>query len=493
VPADVYSTLAYAVRAKAVLKYQGELCVSLVGIAVVPAAYAALVGDWGFAFRAALPAVALAGAGLVLSRLRGPRELQSNEALVVISLGYMVTALLMTWPLAGDGVPALDAFFHAVSAITTTGLSTLDSVESRSPAFLFTQAWMQWYGGLVIVVLAVFLVGPGTAAKRLAAGEVDDTGFLSGTRARASYALMVYTALTAGGVLLLWLMGAELPEAALHALSAVSTGGFSSHDDSLQGLNGWPLQACVMILAVAGAISFARYQGILRRGRGEGRTGQGFWDTEIFALLTAFVLVAVLVGLSLGIAGAMSWGDILLSAPLLAVSAQTTAGFSPVEVASLDAGSKAVLILSMLVGGDVGSTAGGIKIFRLLLILRLVQLALLRPALPSHAVVRPELNGRPLEEADIQGAVGVVALYLLVVLVSWLAFVAYGYPAIDALFEVVSASGTVGLSTGLAGPDLPGVLKGVLCLDMWMGRLEVLAVLILFHPRSWLGRRAEIR
>lgn len=145
----------------------------------------------------------------------------------------------------------------------------------------------------------------------------------------------------------------------------------------------------------------------------------------------------------------------------------------------------------MFIGGVLGSTAGGIKLIRLLLISRLVQLVLLRPALPSHAVAHPGRQSMALDERDTQNALGIIALFAGVVLDSWLIFVAHGHAPLDSLFEVVSASATVGLSTGLTAPGLEPMLKGVLCLDMWMGRLEILAVLMLFHPRTWFGRRIE--
>jgi trk system potassium uptake protein TrkH len=174
---------------------------------------------------------------------------------------------------------------------------------------------------------------------------------------------------------------------------------------------------------------------------------------------------------------------------LLAVSAQSTAGFSTLRLAALDDLPKAVLILSMWVGGSVGSTAGGAKLFRLLILARLVQLVARRAALPEHAVVEGRLGGRVVGDAEFVRAMLVMALFLGVVAISWLAFLAYAYPPLDALFEVVSASATAGLSVGVTGPGLPTPLKLLLCADMLAGRLEVMAILILFYPPNWVGRR----
>ena len=179
-------------------------------------------------------------------------------------------------------------------------------------------------------------------------------------------------------------------------------------------------------------------------------------------------------------------------APLIAVSAQTTTGFSTLDVGALDSGSKLVLAASMFVGGDAGSTAGGIKIGRVLVLLALVRLVILRTRMPAHAVVEPRISGRRLDSPEVYAALAVVCLHVMVIGTSWLIFVAAGYDPMNALFEVASAVGTVGLSTGIANPDLAPGLKVLLTADMMMGRLEVVAFILLLYPPTWLGRRAEV-
>ncbi|WP_240761491.1 potassium transporter TrkG [Nitrosococcus wardiae] len=178
---------------------------------------------------------------------------------------------------------------------------------------------------------------------------------------------------------------------------------------------------------------------------------------------------------------------------LLGFSALTTAGFSNLEVADLDPASKLLLMGMMSVGGGIGSTAGGIKILRLLIFLRLVQLLIQRTALPPQAVHKPRLAGRILQEEEIQQILLLIMLFGLVVVFSWLGFVLLGEPSLNALFEVVSATGTVGLSTGITGPGLHPFLKLLLCIDMLLGRLEIIALLVLCYPRTWIGRRTQSR
>ena len=155
----------------------------------------------------------------------------------------------------------------------------------------------------------------------------------------------------------------------------------------------------------------------------------------------------------------------------------------------LDAGSKLVLIFSMLVGGGAGSTAGGFKLLRLLIAASVFRLILLRTCLPKHAVIEPRLAGRRLQDEEIHAALLLIVLFVAVVALSWLPFVAMGYGPLDSLFEVVSATGTVGLSVGLTSATLPPLLKGILCIDMLMGRLEIMAWLVMLYPGTWFGRR----
>jgi trk system potassium uptake protein TrkH len=147
-------------------------------------------------------------------------------------------------------------------------------------------------------------------------------------------------------------------------------------------------------------------------------------------------------------------------------------------------------MVSMLIGGGSGSTAGGIKLLRLLIIVKLLQHFLRRAAMPPHAVTQPQLSGQVLERTEIEQATLIGALFVITIGLSWLAFVAFGYAPLDALFEVTSAIGTVGLSTGITGAELEWPLRVVLCVDMLLGRLEAVTLLVILYPATWMGKRA---
>jgi trk system potassium uptake protein TrkH len=161
----------------------------------------------------------------------------------------------------------------------------------------------------------------------------------------------------------------------------------------------------------------------------------------------------------------------------------------PVE--QMGPSSKLVLIGSMLIGGGVGSTTGGIKILRLLILLRLLQIAVRRTCMPSHAVLDPRLGGHRLERPEIEHALLIILVFIGLVFLSWFPFLAMGHDALSSLFDVVSATATVGLSAGVTAPDLAPLLKAVLCMDMLLGRLEVISLLVVLYPAAWRGKTRE--
>jgi trk system potassium uptake protein TrkH len=222
------------------------------------------------------------------------------------------------------------------------------------------------------------------------------------------------------------------------------------------------------------------------------------WRQGLHILVTDVELRALFLGCLL-VGGLLSGINWLQGTPapwyhgfMMGISAQTTTGFTTQTVATMEPGSKLIMIISMLVGGSVGSSAGGIKLLRLLILLRLLQLMLRRTGLTPHAVLEPMLGGQRLENDDLIRALQVILLFAILVIVSWLPFVVMGYDPLDALFEVASACGTVGLSSGITRPGLEAGLKGVLCFDMLAGRLEVIALLLVMYPRNWIGRREEL-
>ncbi|HSO84342.1 potassium transporter TrkG, partial [Thiocapsa sp.] len=302
------------VRPAMVLHHLGQIALILAVLFSVPLAFAAATGDWELARRillaALLPALALGAC----ARIRpSDRPLQANEALVISALTFIVAAALMTYPLTAEGLSPLDAWFESVSGVTTTGLSLVPDPELRSDAFLFTRAWMQWFGGLGIVVLSLALAfGRTEDMRRLADAGADEESLAEGTRIHARRAFTIYVLLTVAGLLLV--LPTDLPpfDALIHTLAAISTGGFGGVSDSLAGF-GRGAHFALFAVSLLGALPLFLYYRAWRSGPVSLRS-----DPELRALIIAVALVAVL----LWWLGGLSPADALLQAG----SAQTTTG-----------------------------------------------------------------------------------------------------------------------------------------------------------------------
>lgn len=481
------SILTYAVRPRVVLKYIGQLGLMLSLLTAVPLLVAMLEGDISQAVRYAILCFFLLISGFFLARLPAPARMQGNEALTITALAFLLSPLLMSWPMMAAGISFPDALFEAISGVTTTGLSTVGSIENRSATFLFARAWMQWYGGLGIVVLSVgILMGHHIAARRLIEPVESGETFVSTARTHAQRTLVVYLFLTVLGFAIVWPYSRNGFTTLLHVFAAVSTGGYSSFDNSLAGMR-MSSAIAVMVVSFLGAISMPLYWRSLDKGFIRGlRTF--FKDVEFRMLFITCLLVG---GILSGLAWLHNENAPWFQGMLMGISAQTTTGFSIMPVSDMDPVSKVVMIISMLVGGSVGSSAGGFKLLRLLIFLRMLHLFIRQSAMPPHAIAEPFIGGQKLNSDDMLRAMQLILLFVSIVVLSWIPFVLMGYDPLDALFEVASACGTVGLSTGITRPDLELLLKSILCFDMLAGRLEVIALLVILYPRNWIGRREE--
>ena len=480
----VFGPLHFAVRPRVVARYLGQMLVVVAGLTSVPLCVALASGQYSIAVRYGVVMALLGGLGALGARLRCTDVMQANEALVTSASVFVVSGLAMAYPIAGYGVAPLDAIFEAISGVTTTGLSTSGGLEGRPPTFLFGRAWLQWIGGLGVVVLALAFVLPsGVAARRLGFDDRESAGYVGGTRANARRILFVYGSLTAAGIALCWLSGMSGFDALVHTFAAVSTGGFAAEEGSLAAYG--PLQrSVVLLLCLFGALPFLAFAGA------RGSLRRLIRESRIAPLLVLTTVTAGVVALSLqGTHPHFEPATSLGQGAWMAVSAQTTAGFSTLDLGTVAPSGQLALIASMVVGGEVGSTAGGLKLLRFLVLARLVGSRVLRASLAPNAVQPLRLGGTRLDAREIEGAAALALAYGVMLVLSWLAFLAYGHPPMDALFDVASALGTVGLSSGLTGPDLEPALKVVLCFDMLLGRVEIFALLVLLFPGTWLGRR----
>ena len=419
----------------------------------------------------------LSVAGLALGhwgRSRLSREMHLREAFVVTALAYPLFALvgaIAFLPVA----TFIDGFFESMSGFTTTGLTVLDS-EGLPRSLRFFRAYMQWIGGAGIVVLSVAVwraVRPAGFRFRMYSSATEGERVAGSVQASARQLVAIYGLLTAVVCVALVIAGMPVEDAVLHGLATISTGGFSPHGASIGYYASNPAVLTVTMIGMfLGATSFSNYQRLVRRSQGDRRPH----DPQAYALIGVVLLGAwLLFALEGG-----PWHAVFDT-----VSAVTTTGFSLDETAEWSPTRKLFTTLWMIVGGSSGSTAGGLKLMRFIVLFKLVQWTFRRSLLPPEAQVPLKYAGSAIEAEPLRHLLGFIVVYLLMLLAVGSVLTLAGFAPQDAFFESASAIGTVGLSSGITDASLPGWIKLLLSLEMWAGRLEVLPVLVLMYPGTW--------
>lgn len=476
--------LCFAIRPLVVCKCIGQLCLISFCLSFVPFLVSLFTKEFIVSTRYLYVLSFFALISIFSFVIPKQSEMQKNETYTVISIVFLMTSFIITIPFMAADLSFIDAWFESVSAITTTGLSTISNIENKPTTFLFSRAWMQWYGGLGIILLGLGLaMQPSSIAKQFLPTTIQQE-LVGGSRHYARQVFICYVSLTFLCIVFLSILGASFFDAIVLTLASVSTGGFAPYRDSLIHFS-FPLQLCIIIFSVLGACPLHYYWAFNRE-----NLKQIIQDIQPKSLLLFGFLSGVILLIALTIQNHIAFAQSLKVSFLNIFSAQSTTGFSTIDMKSLSAAGKITIIFTMFIGGSALSTAGGLKIIRFLILLKTFQLVFFRTALPQRAYLPYRLNNKEIEFDDLISVVVISSLFVTAIFISWFIFVSSGFDPLDSLFEVVSALGTVGLSTGLSSIDLPTHLKIVLSIDMLLGRLELVTLLSLLYFRTYIGRRS---
>ena len=245
-------SLSYAIRPKVIAKYFGQLLMVQAVLVLAPIMVAFAYGEYHIALRYIVIFFVILLLSLPTIRLQTPEHIQTNEALVLVALAFVASPLLMLYPMSSAGLSILDTLFEAISAVTTTGLTTIANIENKPQTFLFARAWMQWYGGLGIVVFSVALLMRHQLAARRLTESVGSNDLVTTARTYARRMLIVYLAITLAGFILLFTLTGDGFIALTHTFTSVSTGGFSTYSNSLAGFENLAAAYAIIGLAVLG-------------------------------------------------------------------------------------------------------------------------------------------------------------------------------------------------------------------------------------------------
>jgi trk system potassium uptake protein TrkH len=430
-------------------------------------------------------------AGLALfASCKSRKDLSVREGFAIVTFGWTFYALFGALPFLFSGaIPSpLDAVFETMSGFTTTGSTILTDIEILPESVLLWRALTHWLGGMGIIVLSLAIlpmlgVGgmqlfkaevPGPTADRLKPRIQDTAKLLWG----------VYVLLTAAETVLLMFGGMNFYEALCHSFATLATGGFSTRNASVGAFNSPYIEWVIILFMLLAGVNFSLHYHALR-----GRV-RGYFRNEEFRTYLVLVLAAtgLIVLLNQGRVYD-SFLDNLRYSAFQASSILTTTGFGTADFEIWPVLAQYLLVLLMFTGGCAGSTGGGMKVARILLLFKHAQVQLYRLIHP-RAVRLVKLGDIPVDREVMQAILGFFALFMGVFVVASCLLAASGMDLVSSGAAVIATLSNIGPGLGSVGPadnfaQVPAFGKTVLIACMLMGRLELFTVLVLFFPSFW--------
>ena len=451
---------------------------------LVPALAALIYREWRplHGFLATAGGTAVLGAALRLIPVKR-RSINANEGLVTVALCWILVCVGGAVPfcLSGEVPSALDAFFESVSGFTTTGASILTEVESLSRSILFWRSFTHWIGGmgiLVFVMTVMPLAGGGNLY--LLRGESPGPGvtkMVPQAKDNAKWLYVIYFALTAAEVLILLLCGNPLFDALTLSFGTTGTGGFAIRNTSLADYSG-TTQVVITVFMALSAVNFNAYFLLLVK-----HERNFLKNEEIRTYFIILVAAALLITANI----APLYDNILVSfkhAAFQVSSIMTTTGYVSTDYGLWPQFSQNILVILMCVGACVGSTGGGLKVERLLVLLK-ASFNQLREAVSPGRVTVVRINGRTLTEPYVRSILGYFVLYVLILVASLFVVSLDGMDFTSNLTGVVATLNNIGPGLNAVGATgnfagYNALSKVVFIFDMLIGRLEIIPMLLLF-------------
>lgn len=474
----------------------GRMLLALAAAMLLPAAADALTGDpdWRAFLIGSGITFACAAALTQATRCRLSGGLTLRQAFLLTPVAWTTIALFGALPLYISDYAQLrdsftNAFFESVSGLTTTGATVIVGLDDAPKGILLWRALLQWLGGIGIIGVAIsILPALGVGGMQLFRTESSDRSEKVMPRVReiATGIVLIYVALTVACGLAYWLVAMTPFEALAHALTTVSTAGFSTSDISIARWDSAALHWIATLFMLSGAVPFVLYLRLVQGQRDALR------DSQVWFLVGLLAAVIVAVAALLTLAGKHSAADALRLAAFNVVSVVTTTGYATADYTLWGNLMIGLFFGLMFVGGCTGSTSGGMKIFRFQVMIRMLQSQFLRLLYPRGVFPRI-YAGRLLPDEVIGSVVVFFSLYFICYSALTVAMMAFDLDFLTSASAAVAALSNVGPGLGpIIGPagnfaTLPDASKWLLCFGMLLGRLELFTVLILFFPQFWRG------
>ena len=419
-------------------------------------------------------------------------ELKLRDGFLVVALFWGVLGLAGALPFYLTEEPHLsltDAAFESISGLTTTGATVIIGLDELPPAILYYRQQLQWLGGMGIIVLAVAIlpilgIGGMQLYRAETPGPIKDNKLTPRITETAKALWYIYLGLTVACALAYWLAGMTPFDAIGHSFATVAIGGFSTHDASIGYFNSDPIELIAVVFMLISGVNFALHFLAWNR-----LSLRGYWhDSEFRFYLALMATITAIVCLGLYLTGTYAdWSEAFLQGLFHTVSVATTTGFSTASFYEWPIFLGILLIFSSFVGGCAGSTGGGIKVIRFLLLIK-QGLREIDRLIHPNAQIPVRVGGRTVNHRVVDAVWGFFSLYVACFILMYLALAATGLDLTTAFTAVAAAINNLGPGLGEVGASftsLSPTAKWILCFAMLLGRLEVFTLLVLLTPAFW--------
>ncbi len=476
---------------KFILQIVGKIFITTALLMLLPLGISALYGEWEECFFAFLISIGISLAlGLPLQfgfKVRD-KVIYAKEGFLIVALAWLSMSVVGALPFViSREIPNyIDAFFETVSGFTTTGASIVTDVESMSHGILFWRSFTHWFGGMGILVFVMAIV-PNTTDRSIHILRAESPGPIIGKlvprmRDTAKILYIIYFVFTVVEFILLAVGGMPVFDSVLHALGTAGTGGFGIKADGLASYSAYSQWVITIFMMIFG-VNFNAYFLILNK-----KFKTAFSSTEVWTYIGISFAATVIIVLNLA-DKYPTIGETIRHTSFQIASIMTTTGYSTVDFNLWPETSKTVLLMLMFIGGCAGSTAGGFKVSRVVIIFKMIKQEVKR-LLHPRAVTAVRFEGKTVEEPVQKSLMHYLAIYVLLFGLTFVLISFDKYDFVTNFSAAASCFNNIGPALGAAGPaasysGYSYFSKIILSFAMLFGRLEIYPMLFLFVPSAW--------